>query len=136
MVNKKILIDSCVWIAFYDKNDRQHEKAVEYFEKNKEKQFLYVIHFLVLIETLSILKYKKFDPEILKEIRRHASGTEEIEIVKRGEINLSPKMWGLFETVNRLGVVDVILLDYCLKNNMEIVTFDVALNELWKKLVF
>ena len=92
------------------------------------------MHHLVIIETLSILKYKRFKPEILKKIKSHIFGSIETEIIKGSELNLSKKMWGWFEKVNRLGLVDVILLDHCLKNKMELTTFDKEMGEVWDKL--
>jgi len=134
MERNKILVDSCVWIAFYDETDRQHIKAVKFFRRANNGNNVFVMHHLVIIETLSILKYKRFKPEILKKIKSHIFGSIETEIIKGSELNLSKKMWGWFEKVNRLGLVDVILLDHCLKNKMELTTFDKEMGEVWDKL--
>lgn len=134
MEKDKILIDSCVWIALYDKNDRQHKKAVKLFEEIRKKQPKIIWHFLVLIETLSILKYKKFDINTLKKIRVQAFEAKNIKLISTVGIDLSLKVWGWFEEQNKLGLVDVVLLDYCVKNEVELVTFDKEMEEIWKKL--
>ena len=69
MEKNKILVDSCVWIAFYDINDRQHDKAVDIFQKLQKKNIRPLVHLLVLIETLSILKYKRILKNNLKKIK-------------------------------------------------------------------
>lgn len=134
MEKHKILIDSCVWIALYDPNDRQHEKAKDLFAKIENKNNIYVMHYLVLVETLSILKYKKIDVEIINKIRNNIFKSVEIEIINNVSLKLSEKMWGQFELPNKLGLVDVILLDYCLVNKYRLATFDKELDETWSKL--
>jgi len=37
----------------------------------------------------------------------------------------------LLEADNKMGLVDILLLDYCIKNNLELVTFDKHLDERW-----
>jgi len=39
--------------------------------------------------------------------------------------------WRLLEADNKMGLVDILLLDYCIKNNLELVTFDKHLDERW-----
>jgi predicted nucleic acid-binding protein len=133
MEKHKILIDSCVWIALYDPNDRQHKKAIDLFTKIKSKNNIYVMHYLALIETLTILKYKKIDIKVINKIRNIIFKSIDIEIVNNVSLNLSKKMWGKFELNNKLGLVDVILLDYCLTNKCRMITFDKELNGIWMK---
>jgi len=133
MEKSKILVDSCVWIALYDKNDRQHERAVELFEKIKKDQIQVIVHFLVLVEVLSVLKYKKFDLTILKKIRRQIFETPSIEVFNKGGVDLSPKGWRRFEERNKLGVVDAVLIDYCLKNKVGMESFDEEMQTIYKK---
>lgn len=133
MGKSKILVDSCVWIALYDTNDRQHERAVGLFKKIKKDQVQIIVHFLVLIETLSVLKYKNFDLDTLKKIRRQIFETANIELINKGGIDLSPKGWARFEEKNKLGVVDAVLIDYCLKNKVGLESFDEEMQVVYKK---
>ena len=133
-MENRLLVDSCAWIALYDKNDKQHSKAVKLFGELSKKQSKIVLHSLVLVEMLSILKYHKHDLKDIENIRLSVTGAGNIDLAKTDVFDLDLKMWRLFESKNKLGLVDTVLLDYCLKNKIVLATFDKELEEIWNKL--
>jgi len=130
---KKILIDSCVWIALYDPNDRQHNKAIRVFKNIEKHQREIVVHALVVIETLSIIKYKKIVGNDLEQIRINLVDNRINNYVSQIIVEPDKNNWRLLEADNKMGLVDILLLDYCIKNNLELVTFDKHLDERWVK---
>jgi len=128
---KKILIDSCVWIALYDPNDRQHNKAIRVFKNIEKHQREIVVHALVVIETLSIIKYKKIVGNDLEQIRINLVDNRINNYVSQIIVEPDKNNWRLLEADNKMGLVDILLLDYCIKNNLELVTFDKHLDERW-----
>jgi len=130
---KKIIIDSCVWIALYDPNDRQHNKAIRVFKNIEKHQREIVVHALVVIETLSIIKYKKIVGNDLEQIRINLVDNRINNYVSQIIVEPDKNNWRLLEADNKMGLVDILLLDYCIKNNLELVTFDKHLDERWVK---
>jgi len=130
---KKILIDSCVWIALYDPNDRQHNKAIRVFKNIEKHQREIVVHALVVIETLSIIKYKKIVGNDLEQIRINLVDNRINNYVSQIIVEPDKNNWRLLEADNKMGLVDILLLDYCIKNNLELVTFDKHLDERWMR---
>ena len=128
---KKLLIDSCVWIALYDPNDRQHGKAVNVFKNIERNKQEIVVHALVVVETLSIVKYKKILGRDLEEIRISLIDKRINNYVSQITVEPGKNDWKLLEANNKIGLVDILLIDYCRKNNLELVTFDKHLNECW-----
>ena len=128
---KKILVDSCVWIALYDTNDRQHSKAVRVFKNIEKKHLETVVHALVVIETLSILKYKKILGSDLKQIRINLVNDRIENCINQITLESDDNNWKLLEANNKMGLVDILLLNYCRKNNLELITFDKHLNDCW-----
>ncbi|MFA6184572.1 MAG: PIN domain-containing protein [Candidatus Shapirobacteria bacterium] len=134
MEKNKILVDSCVWIAFYDVNDRQHDKAVDIFQKLQKKNDRPLIHLLVLIETLSILKYKRILKNDLKKIKISMLNNKIFGFINETKLDFDGKVFDNLYKDNKMGLVDLILLDYCKKNKVDLVTLDKAMNEEWRKL--
>lgn len=130
---KKILIDSCVWIALYDLNDRQHNKAVHVFKKIETQQLEIVVHALVVVETLSIMKYKKILGEDLEKIRINLIDRQKNNYISQIIVEPTKDNWKMLEADNKMGLVDILLLDCCRKNNLELVTFDKHLAEIWRQ---
>lgn len=133
MEKNKILVDSCVWIAFYDINDRQHDKAVDIFQKLQRKNIKPLVHLLVLIETLSILKYKRILKNNLKKIKISMLNSQIFGFISETKLDFNEKIFVKLYEDNKMGLVDLILLDYCKKNKTDLVTLDKAMNEEWKK---
>lgn len=134
MEKNKILVDSCIWVAFYDVNDRQHDKAVDIFQKLQRKNVKPLIHLLVLIETLSILKYKRILKNNLKKIKISMLNSQIFDFINETKLDFNEKIFIKLYEDNKMGLVDLILLDYCKKNKVDLVTLDKAMNEEWKKL--
>jgi len=130
---KKLLIDSCVWIALYDPNDRQHSKAVNLFKQIEKHEQEIIIHALVVIETLSIMKYKKVLGQDLEKIRINLIDQQKNNYISQTTVDPAKSDWKLLEDDNKMGLVDILLLDYCKRNNLELITFDKSLDECWKQ---
>lgn len=132
MEKNKILIDSCVWIAFYDVNDRQHNKAVDIFQKLQKNNIRPLVHLLVLIETLSVLKYKKILKNDLKKIKMSMLNSRIFDFINETKLDFNEKVFDKLYKDNKMGLIDLILLDYCKKNKIDLVTLDKAMDEEWK----
>ncbi|PJE66874.1 hypothetical protein COU93_01880 [Candidatus Shapirobacteria bacterium CG10_big_fil_rev_8_21_14_0_10_36_6] len=117
----------------YDPNDRQHGKAVSVFKNIERNKQEIVVHALVVVETLSIIKYKKILGRDLEEIRINLIDKRKNNYVSQITIELGKNDWKLLEADNKIGLVDILLIDCCRKNNLELVTFDKHLNECWVK---
>lgn len=50
-----LVLDSCIWIAFWNTTDSQHEKAVDLFSSNDEEVLLPEY---ILVEVLNVLLLK------------------------------------------------------------------------------
>jgi len=130
---KKLLVDSCVWIALYDPNDRQHSKAVKVFENIQKSNQEIVVHALVAIETMSIMKYKKILGGDLEKVRVNLIDKRKSNYVSQMIVEPTKDNWKMLEDDNKMGLIDILLLDYCRKNNLELITFDKHLAETWKQ---
>lgn len=134
MVKNKTLVDSCVWVAFYDINDRQHYKAVNIFKKLQRENIKPLVHLLVLIETLSILKYKRILKNELKKIKTSMLNSQIFDFIGEAKLDINEKIFEKLYDDNRMGLVDLILLDYCKENKISLVTLDKAMEKTWKEL--
>ena len=56
MENKKIILDSCVWIAFFHKEDSQHEKAKDLISITANQ---IIIPEYIALEVATVLQNKK-----------------------------------------------------------------------------
>ena len=130
----KILVDSCVWVAFYDINDRQHGKAVIIFKTLQRKNIKPLVHLLVLIETLSILKYKKILKNDLKKIKINMLNSQIFDFIDETKLGFDEKIFEKLYEDNKMGLVDLILLDYCQKNKLDLLTLDKAMDKEWTEL--
>ena len=130
----KILLDSCVWIALYDPNDRQHKKAVDLFKKIEKEDPTILVHRLVVIETLSILKYQRILGDDLKEIRMSLVDKRRDCCVGGLLEEFKNEEWKMLEEDNKVGLVDTLLLSYCRDNGLELISFDKALMKTWGEL--
>lgn len=133
MERNKALVDSCVWIAFFDINDRQHKKAIEIFQNLQEREVRPVVHLLVLIETLSILKYKGVLKKNLQKIKESMLNGQIFDLIDETKLDFNEKVFCKLYEDNKMGLVDLILLDYCEKNKLDLVTLDKAMSEEWKR---
>lgn len=134
MVGKRILLDSSVLVAYFNLNDNQTNKAVSLIKKFKKKNQKFILHPLIVIETLSVLKLKVkkealifcqkilFNPEIFE--------TKEEDLI----LDVNGFSFSLFNKIKTLSLVDAIIIDYCLNNNFELLTFDKVMEQEYRKL--
>jgi len=131
-MDKKYLLDSNVIYALYLDDDRLHSKAREKLEKLSKKKAKLLLHPLVLIEILSLIKYRA-GLESVKAVMTDFDNVK--KYLKIDEpIILSLETYKIFEKYPKIGVVDAGLIDYCLKNKVNLVTFDKEMDEVWRKL--
>jgi predicted nucleic acid-binding protein len=132
-MEKNYLVDTNVLFAIFTESDRLNVKAVELMEKFAlMKNIKFLIHPLVIIETLSLIKYRS-GIEGEKTARKELFDPKKYEILEV-KISLDIKTMKIFEKENDIGIIDTILIRYCLDNKIELVTFDKEMERIWKKL--
>lgn len=133
MGKSKFLLDSNILIGLLDKNDRLHQRAKIVLISLKEKDPVLIVHPLVYIETLTILKYKQRQEGDISFIacKKNLDNIRVWSQVSWEGINQKGKGVKLFQADNDLGLVDAILIQECLDNNYELITFDQELNSIW-----
>lgn len=130
---KNYLLDSNIVYGLYDEQDRLHLRAIEEVNKlSKSGRAVIWLHDLVIIEVLTLIKYRqglKAEKAVKKELfdKNKYKQTEETAKLTERSINI-------FEKVEKIGLIDAILIDYCLTNKIELVTFDKKMAEVSKKL--
>lgn len=132
-MGENYLLDSNVLYALYLDDDRLHTEAIKkILEISKNKNSNLLIHPLVLIEILSLIKYRSgtkkavFVIEDLNNIKKYLKIDE--------PIILTTEIYKLFKKYPKIGLIDASLINYCLKNKINLVTFDKEMNVIWKKL--
>lgn len=133
MGRNSFLLDSNVLIGLLDKNDRLHQRAKSALISFKEKNPVLIIHPLVYIETLTILKYKQRQEGGVNFVacKKNLDNIRVWSQISWGGINRKGKGAKLFLADNNLGLVDAILIQECLDNNYELITFDKELARIW-----
>jgi len=132
MKKNKILLDSSFLIAFLNPKDVLTKKAVEIMKNKSQEDIELLIHPLVIIETLTVLKMRtKMD-----DVRKYENiiFSEVFNIIDDLEFDYKRKSQWLifFNKANEMSVVDCILLDYSIKNRLELLTFDKRLEREYK----
>lgn len=127
------MLDSNVLIGLLDKNDRLHQRAKSALISFKEKNPVLIIHPLVYIESLTILKYKQRQEGGVNFVmcKQNLDNIRVWSQISWGGINQKGKGAKLFLSDNNLGLVDAILIQECLDNNYELITFDKELEKTW-----
>lgn len=79
---KKIIVDSCVWIAVYLKKDKYHQRGKYFFDWLEEQDKVkIIINDFIISETLTFLKRKgKKFPKSISEIIKLFQKDERIDI--------------------------------------------------------
>lgn len=122
----KIILDSNIWIAYFDKNDSTHLAAIKVFESLNSK--IFITHFLIS-EISTILQFKlwkDFSDLFLDWIK-----DRNIEIIELEDFDILID----FYTKNdfkKLSFIDHSLL--LLSKDFEVITFDKDLNKLIKQI--
>jgi len=131
MRKNKILLDSSFLIAFFNPKDTLTEKAVKIMQNRGQEDIELVIHPLVIIETLTVLKMKTNLDDMRKYGNVLFGGI--FTVINSFDLDYKKGRWlSIFNRNNGLSVVDCILLDYSLKNKIELLTFDEKLKKEYK----
>lgn len=127
------LLDSNVLYALYLDEDRLHSKAVKKIsELAKKKKSKLLVHPLVLIEILSLIKYRSGIESAMLVINDLSNIKKYLKIEE--PIILNTETYKIFEKYPKIGLIDASLINYCLKNKINLVTFDVEMDKIWGKL--
>lgn len=131
--NKRCLIDSSVILALFNTEDRQHQKAVETFKKIRSEKLIKVISCVTIMELVSIMKYKKIDCW-QKYCEKLINGS--LFIVDNAYFfDQNDLSWNLVMKKEKIGMVDAIEIEHCVQNNEQLITFDLAQEQEYQKLV-
>ncbi len=122
-----IILDSNIWIAYLNKSDSTHRRALKIFQKTNVKDILITEYLLLEIVT------------VLKQIRGYKSAQEFIHLLTDEHIpfieskNFYAETLLLFQSLreNKLSFVDVSLLH--LSRKYEVKTFDKNLDKVLMK---
>lgn len=122
-----IILDSNIWIAYLNKADSTHQRALKIFQKTNVKGILITEYLLLEIAT------------VLKQIRGYKFAQEFIQLLTDENIsfveskNFYAKTLLLFQSLkeNKLSFVDVSLLH--LSQKYEVQTFDKNLRKVLTK---
>ena len=110
---KKIIVDSCVWIAVYLKKDKYHQRGKYFFDWLEEQDKVkIVINDFIISETLTFLKRKgnKF-PKSISEIIKLFEKDERIDIFYTSK-DLFNEAIGVFKKYEELSVIDSIIFSF------------------------
>ena len=126
------LIDSSVLYDIFVSNDRLDIRAKELLRKLAKSRAILLIHPLVIIEVLSLIKYRVgVEGEKIARKELYDIGKYRVLEIKTG---LSKQILDLFEKNREIGLIDAILIQYCLEKKTGLVTFDKKQEEVWRRL--
>lgn len=123
--NRKIFVDSNYWVAFFNPNDAQYEKAVRTagnFDKGTE---FFVISNFVFLEVVTVLSQKK-GRTAAKEAGEYILKNPSIEIIHINE-ELQEQSWRIFQEIQskNMSFVDCSILAVMQEEGIkELLTFD------------
>lgn len=117
-----VILDSNVWIAFLNKNDSNHKKADEIFNKLVNKREKIIITEYILLEVVTVLS-QKVGKKLADQFIEIAGNTKRIEIISSSADFLNDVLAFYLKQKNRnLSFVDYSLL--YLSRQYEILTLD------------
>lgn len=125
MDTKKIIIDSSVWIAYFNEDDSQHKKAEEVL--NKQTKQLIVPEY-ILLEVVSVLRQKKKEVSIADFI---SIALKNDVFLPTGDLVIRVANHYSDEIYKKLSFVDVALA--VLSKKYDIITFDKELQKVINK---
>lgn len=128
MEYKKIIIDSSVIISFFNEEDGNHKKALQYTNCFKEEQWMPDI---VFYEVLSVLKTKTKNKHVLEEFIAYATESRQVTIRLFYEDNKDVLRTFTHETSGKLSYTDALLVH--LSRTYKVLTFDEELKKQIKK---
>ena len=122
-MDENIILDSNLWIAYFNENDSMHKSATEIFKKQKK----IIIPEYIILETATILLLKA-NRKIAKMFIEIIFDNNDIEIIPSNNIFLfKTKNQFLENKTGKLSFVDCGLVE--LSKNYKIITFDKELQK-------
>ncbi len=134
-----LLIDSSVLIALFYPEDSQHKKAEAIYHKLLKYKRYFTLHPLVFLETLTVLKKRVDRTSLLlsekilcnSEIFIHVEDNlNSYQLIVAKSVTIE-----IFNNQNDLSFIDSRLIEYCLKNELDLLTFDKNLEKIYKSLL-
>ena len=124
-----VIFDSNIWIAFLNKDDSQHKKALTVFENIKDNSLVFITEYLV-IEICSVLAMRAGN-KIADSFLDMIMNNEDVEILSSSN-QFFENIVSFFrkQNIKKLSFVDVSLL--FLSRKYEIITFDKELQKALK----
>lgn len=131
MQNKKVFIDSNVFIALFIKDDSLHEKASDKWSKLREEEVYLFTSDLVISEVLTVLRLKD-GKETAIDFGRIALEESEILNIIPVTQELMNDSYSVFKEVENkdFSFVDASIVAISRKLDMEVVTFDEILTSV------
>lgn len=128
MEYKNIIIDTNIWISFFNEEDNNHQKSLKYRDLYFQDQ---IMPDLIFYEALTIFKNKVKNTDILNKFKTYATESLQISIRLFHENNRDVLNLFIREHEDGLSYVDVLLL--YLSNEYYILTFDDKLRQRIKE---
>ncbi len=131
---RRVLIDSSVWIAYFDKDDAHTERAQKILDACNTGSFILLITDYVIQEVATVLLYKN-KPKLLERFMEYLDDEPLIEIVGIDTI-LVKKTMRFAKIKNwrpKLSLTDWSLLFLCNNLGLPLVTFDGQLDHACRK---
>ncbi|GEM_PF-1827141 len=124
----KILLDSSIWIALYDSNDQQHEKAEKLVLELEKGNIGFVINNYIDIECISVL-LRNASFHVVEGWIKFRSFSQEMSFLHFDEEDHKNVTKFFLKLKNKhLSFTDVSLV-YLSKNGIKVVTFDKKLEK-------
>ena len=125
MVTKEIIVDSSVWISYFDEDDSQHLKAENLLEKLSEP---FLVPEYILLEVVTVLRQKHREAELQQFLD---SATRDDVYLPAGNLGVMVASCYADKKYQKLLFVDVALA--LLAKKYKIITFDKALKQVIEK---
>ena len=122
-----VIFDSNVWIAFLNKEDSQHEKAVQIFQENEDKV---VIPEYVVLEVSSVLQIRANQSLANKFLQKISQSTNVEILLSTQELFLATNVLFQSQKKGKLAFTDCTLL--ALSEKINVITFDLNLQKAIK----
>ncbi|HAM88058.1 MAG: hypothetical protein US83_C0019G0004 [Candidatus Falkowbacteria bacterium GW2011_GWC2_38_22] len=114
-----IILDSNIWIAYLNKNDNQHNKAVSFFDKIKEN---ILITEYIILEVATVLSMR-IDKKTADSFIDFVTNNQDIEVMSSSDEFFKKTLDFFLKYKNgNLSFVDVSLL--MLSKKFQVFTFD------------
>ena len=126
MVKTKVIIDSNVFVAFYNSNDSLHDKAVLVLGELKDCEL--IIHSYVIQEVSTILAYR-FGKNLANTFIHEILSSKNVMIIDSRIVN---EMNSFLKNQKKFSFVDHALLALSQETNIPLITFDKDLLRAYK----